>query len=69
MFVNSIFESFKIEKFVEIMNNTLKRILVKSNIFLKVNMPLMLLIIIMKLKVLKLLFYYFILLKQYLNSK
>ena len=46
------------------MNNTLKRIQVKLNIFLKVNMPLMLLIIIMKLKVLQLLFYYFILLKQ-----
>lgn len=46
------------------MKNTLKRIQVKLNIFLKVNMPLMLLIIIMKLKVLKLLFYYFILLKQ-----
>ena len=45
------------------MKNTLKRIQVKLNIFLKVNMPLMLLIIIMKLKVLKLLFYYFILLK------
>ena len=43
------------------MNNTLKRIQVKLNIFLKVNMPLMLLIIIMKLKVLQLLFYYFIL--------
>jgi len=46
------------------MKNTLKRIQVKLNIFLKVNMPLMLLIIIMKLKVLQLLFYYFILLKQ-----
>jgi len=45
------------------MKNTLKRIQVKLNIFLKVNMPLMLLIIIMKLKDLKLLFYYFILLK------
>ena len=45
------------------MKNTLKRIQVKLNIFLKVNMPLMLLIIIMKLKVLQLLFYYFILLK------
>jgi hypothetical protein len=51
------------------MKNTLKRIQVKLNIFLKVNMPLMLLIIIMKLKVLQLLFYYFILLKLYLNSK
>ena len=46
------------------MKNTLKRIHVKLNIFLKVNMPLMLIIIIMKLKVLQLLFYYFILLKQ-----
>ena len=46
------------------MKNTLKRIQVKLNIFLKVNMPLMLLIIIMKLKVLQLLFYYFIILKQ-----
>ena len=46
------------------MKNTLKRIQVKLNIFLKVNMPLMLLIIIMKLKVLQLLFYYFILSKQ-----